>query len=331
MDVGADDFLAKPFHQDELRVRVREGERVVRLEQTLADQNRQLRETQTALVQSEKLASLGQLAAGMAHEINNPIAFVTNNLSVLKRDVMAVMEILEAYRRGRESWMAANGALAEEAARQELDNDLSWIRENLPRLFDASLEGLARVRAVVKNLREFARLDEAECDELNINAAIQTTLTILKPEIEQKHLEVETDFKPLLPLQCRPSKINQVLYNVLLNAIQASQRGGPIQLRTHANSDTIEVEVEDHGCGIDAAHLPRIFEPFFSTRPVGQGQGLGLAISYGIVRDHGGSITVKSQLGQGSVFRISLPRSSGAAQSSASTAQHGADNHESTR
>jgi two-component system, NtrC family, sensor kinase len=314
MDAGADDFLAKPFDSDELRVRMREGQRIIELELKLAEQYRQLRMTQAALVQSEKLASLGQLAAGMAHEINNPVAYVTNNLAVLNRDVRSVVEVLRAYRRGADALAQADPHWAAEVAELEAASDLAWIEENLPRLFAASLEGLGRVRNIVQNLREFARLDAAELDELDLNAALASTLEILAHDVQERQLAVRTDFAQLPPVVCRPGKIHQVFHNLLLNAIQASQPGGIIELRTATDRDRALVEVQDHGSGIAPEHLPRLFEPFFTTKAVGRGAGLGLAICYGIIRDHGGAIEVESQLGRGSMFRVRLPLSSEPAQ-----------------
>lgn len=307
MDAGADDFLVKPFHPDELRVRVREGQRIVTLERTLADQNLQLREAQTALVQSAKLASLGQLAAGMAHEINNPVAYVTNNLAVLNRDVQAVLQVLEAYRRGIAFLQRADSTLAAEVERLEADCDLKWTQENLPRLFAASLEGLCRVRNIIQNLREFARLDEAELDELDLKQALQATLKMLQRELHEKQLAVHTKFAELPAVVCRPGKIHQVFHNLLLNAIQASEPQGAIELRTAAVGDQAVVEVQDFGCGMEPEHLPHLFEPFFTTKAVGRGAGLGLAICYGIIRDHGGLIEAASERGRGSTFTVRLP------------------------
>ncbi len=308
MEAGADDFVAKPFERDELRVRLRAGERIIQLEQTLAQQNRELRETQAALIQSEKLASLGQLAAGMAHEINNPLAYVTNNLAVLRRDMQAAMEVLNTYRKGCENLATLTHDLIAEAARMEEAIDLPYIQENFGRDFEASLQGLQRVRDIVGNLRDFARLDEADFKAVDLNMALTSTIEITRYELRNKNIQLETEFQELPLVYCHPSKINQVFLNLLMNAIQASSPGGVITLRTRApTADTVEVEVEDHGHGISDEHLPHLFEPFFTTKPVGQGTGLGLSVSYDIVREHGGAIEVESTPGCGSL-RVRLCR-----------------------
>ncbi|MGE3820272.1 MAG: ATP-binding protein, partial [Isosphaeraceae bacterium] len=299
---GADDFLTKPFDRVELRVRLRAGERIIRLEYNL-------RETQATLLQTEQLASLGRLAAGLAHEINNPIAYVANNLAVLRRDVLAAMGLLDKYREGRVSLADVAPELAAEVLQVEEEIDLNYLRENLNRLFNSTAEGLQRVRGIVRNLRDFARLDEAEYKEVDLNAALQSTLEALRHEADLKGVRIQTDFQELPPLACYPLKLNQVFLNVLLNAIQASEREGVIELRTRLEGrDAVVVEIEDHGGGIHPEHLPHIFEPFFTTKPVGAGAGLGLSVSYGIVRDHGGSFDVVSDVGKGSRFRITLPR-----------------------
>lgn len=313
LEAGANDFVSKPFDRGELRVRLRAGERIIELEQTLAAQNRALREAQSALVQAEKLASLGQLAAGIAHEINNPITYVSTNLAVLKRDAPAVLLVLEKYRQGREPLRCAAPELTNEIERLEEEIDLPYILENLPRLFDSSLKGLERVRDIVTNLRDFARLGEADFKEANLHEDVHSTLEMLAHEIKAKSIRIHTDFAELPPILCHPGKINQVLLSVLVNAVQAVESGGTIDIRTRQDEgmNGVAVEIQDNGGGIKPEHLPHIFDPFFTTKPIGQGTGLGLAVSYGIIRDHGGSIEVESEVGRGALFRIRLPLRSG--------------------
>jgi signal transduction histidine kinase len=302
MEAGADDFLTKPFDRDELRVRLSAGERIIRLEQNL-------RNAQVTLIQNEKLASLGRLAAGMAHEINNPIAFVINNLALQRRDMQSALSLLEKYGEARAALSRVEPERAAELARLEEEIDLPYLRENHDRQFNSSSEGLQRIRAIVKNLRDFARLDEAESKDVDLNASLQTTLEALRHELNQKAIRVHPSLERLPPVSCHPGKINQVFLNILLNAIQTSPPEGPIEVRTRPEGETaVLVEIEDHGAGISPEHLPHLFEPFFTTKPVGSGMGLGLAVSYGIVRDHGGTLEAESSLGQGSTFRIRLPQ-----------------------
>lgn len=307
MEAGADDFLVKPFDPEELRVRLREGERIIRLQQKLRKQNQKLRETQAALVESEKMASLGQLAAGMAHEINNPIAFVTNNLAVLGREIEAIVELVAKYEQVREYATDAPEELLEELSELKSDCDLQWIKDHLAPLMQSSTKGLTRVRDIIENLRDFARLDQASEDMLDLSHAISSTLEILRHVIEEKHISVELNLSPVPDLLCRPDKIMQVIYNVVRNGLQASDPEGSMVIRLREIDDHARLEIQDFGCGMDKATQSRIFDPFFTTKPVGTGTGLGMSVSYGVVQDHGGSISIQSAPDEGTLVQIDFP------------------------
>ena len=311
MEAGADDFLGKPCNPKELRVRLRAGERIIGLERTLVEKNRQLMEAQAALVQTEKLAGVGQLAAGMAHEINNPIAFVSNNLAVLQRDVHALLELVDLYGESLPTIERADQPLATRLRAAEKDCDSGWLKENLSRLFRSSLEGLARVRAILKNLRDFAHIDEAVVGEMDVVAAVESVLGILTFDFEAQQLTIQKHFDCEPRIQGQPARINQVLHSILLNAIQASEPHGLIEVSVSEAGSSVCIAVTDHGGGMDETIQRHVFEPFFTTRAVGSGKGLGLAISYGIVQQHGGSIEFESVPGKGTTFRVILPKELG--------------------
>ncbi len=311
MEAGADDFLGKPCNPKELRVRLRAGERIIGLERTLVEKNRQLMEAQAALVQTEKLAGVGQLAAGMAHEINNPIAFVSNNLAVLQRDVHALLELVDLYGESLPTIERADQPLATRLRAAEKDCDSGWLKENLSRLFRSSLEGLARVRAILKNLRDFAHIDEAVVGEMDVVAAVDSVLGILTFDFEAQQLTIQKHFDCEPRIQGQPARINQVLHSILLNAIQASEPHGLIEVSVSEAGSSVCIAVTDHGGGMDETIQRHVFEPFFTTRAVGSGKGLGLAISYGIVQQHGGSIEFESVPGKGTTFRVILPKELG--------------------
>jgi two-component system NtrC family sensor kinase len=281
------------------------------LEESVASEREaleQLKKTQSHLVQSEKLASLGQMVAGVAHEINNPLAFVINNTAVLQRDLRGVTELLTMYR-------AADGALKDkcpEAAAQiaELSEqvDVEYTLGNLPELLVRSRDGLKRIQQIVRDLRDFARLDESDLHEVDLNAGIQSTVNIILGHAKKKQVKIETELdKALPPVACQPAKINQVVMNLVSNAIDASNENGRVVIRTASVDGMARIEVVDEGTGIPLELRDRIFDPFFTTKPVGEGTGLGLSISYGIVNDHGGTIEVESTVGEGSRFMVSLP------------------------
>jgi signal transduction histidine kinase len=274
----------------------------------LLAQSQLLHIAQISLVQSEKLASLGQLAAGVAHEINNPLAFVLNNVEVLRRDVTNAIAILDIYRQAFPTIEKWQPELADQAAGLEEKWDLDYLRTNLNRLFEKTSQGIHRVRDIVQHLRDFVRLDNAEISDVDFNASLKTALEIINHEIVKKSIRVETHFVDLPLVACHPRKVNQVFINLLINATQScADSDGVIAIRTRLEDGSVVVEVEDNGSGIKPDHLPRIFDPFFTTKAVGQGTGLGLSVSYGIVRDHGGTITVTSQVGEGSMFAVRVP------------------------
>jgi len=264
------------------------------------------KQAQSQVVQTEKLAGIGQMVAGVAHEINNPLAFVSNNVVVLQRDVGAIRRVLELYQK-------ADGTLPEAVAKELAEVieeiDLPYTLENMDGLFARSREGLRRIQQIVKDLRDFARLDEGEFQEANINAGIESTVNIVQGYGKRKGVAVVMALSPLPKVRCQAAKVNQVIMNLLTNAVDASQQGGEVRVNTQLDESAGEVviEVKDQGSGIPQAIRERIFDPFFTTKPVGQGTGLGLSISYGIVKDHGGSIEVESEAGKGAMFRIRLP------------------------
>ena len=259
-------------------------------------------------MQTEKLAGVGQLAAGMAHEINNPIAYVSNNLAVLQRDVQSLMTLIDQYSECGTFIEKSDQQLADAVKKAEADCDLPWLTENLPRLFESSREGLTRVREIVSNLRDFAHLDEAEIDSMNVAFAMESTLRILAPEFERKQLEVHREFDENLSVICQPAKIKQVFHGILCNAVQASDHGDHIDIIISADNDNVTISIVDKGHGMDKTTQKRLFEPFYTTRPVGSGRGLGLAVSYGIIEQHGGVIEFDTTPNQGTTFRIILPQ-----------------------
>jgi PAS domain S-box-containing protein len=289
-----------------------------RSEEMLERKNRQLEEAAKAerearealiqaqgqLVQSEKLAGLGQMVAGVAHEINNPLSFVGNNVAVMQRDVSGIRKLLDLYKQ-------ADGSVPAEIRQKinELEEqiDLAYTLDNLEGLFSRSREGLRRIQQIVKDLRDFARLDESDLSECDLNAGISSTLNIIQGHAKRKHVHLMTELTDMPKVTCYPAKVNQVIMNLVGNAIDASKEEGAVTVRTHATGTDAVIEVQDSGTGIPAAIREKIFDPFFTTTPQGEGTGLGLSISYGIVQDHGGSIEVESEEGKGSVFRVKLP------------------------
>ena len=269
------------------------------VQEKLALRNRELEAAQQQLVQSEKLASIGQLAAGVAHEINNPIGYVHSNIGTLRTYIADLMQLLDAYEALPES-------ASLQALRQKIDVD--FLREDIPSLIHESQEGITRVKKIVQDLKDFSRVDSSqEWQTADLHQGIDSTLNIVNNEIKYK-ADVVKEYGQLPPVECLPSQLNQVFMNLLVNAAHAmgAQRGC-ITIRTGTQGDKVWLEFEDNGSGIPPELQIKIFDPFFTTKPVGKGTGLGLSLSYGIVQKHHGEITVRSEVGKGTVFRIVLP------------------------
>jgi signal transduction histidine kinase len=267
------------------------------------DERKQL---ESQLVQSEKLASLGQLAAGVAHEINNPIGFISSNLGALDGYFKQLQDMLDAYREAEKAIGSSEviDRLGQLRERVELD----FLREDIPLLIKESKEGIGRVGQIVKDLKDFSRVDSnQEWQWANLQQGIESTLNIVANELKYK-ADVVKEFQKLPDIECLPSQINQVIMNLIVNASQAmGPERGIITLRTGLEGETVSIEVADTGIGIEPDNLQKIFDPFYTTKPVGQGTGLGLSLSYGIVKKHQGDISVRSEVGVGSTFRVELP------------------------
>ncbi|MBS1155035.1 MAG: two-component system, NtrC family, sensor kinase [Proteobacteria bacterium] len=265
-----------------------------------------LEEAQNQLLQSEKLASIGQLAAGVAHEINNPIGFVSSNLSTLRGYVIKLMELIDVYENA--SCCVASMEGQQKACIDEVRQniDLDFLREDINILIDESIEGTARVRRIVQDLRDFSRVGSVDRTLVDIHDGLNSTLNILGNEIKHKAV-VTREFGDLPLVECIPSQINQVFMNILINAAQAISEQGEIVIRSGCIADGVYIAISDNGKGIAPENISKIFEPFFTTKPVGEGTGLGLSISYGIIKNHGGKLEVQSRLGKGTTFTIHLP------------------------
>ena len=265
-----------------------------------------LEEAQNQLLQSEKLASIGQLAAGIAHEINNPIGFVNSNLSTLSRYTHDLLRLVAAYEADEP---AADGTPRDNRAEIRAirdDIDLEFLRDDLPALIAESAEGATRVRQIVQDLRDFSRTGSTTFEPADLHAGIESTLNVATNELKYK-ADVVRDYGTLPLVECVAAQINQVFLNLLVNAAQAMTSRGTITIRSGRSGDQVWVSIADDGPGIPDDVLPRIFDPFFTTKPVGRGTGLGLSLSYGIVQRHGGRIEVVSQTGKGATFTMFLP------------------------
>ena len=271
----------------------------------LKQTNVRLEEAQNHLLQSEKMASIGQLAAGVAHEINNPIGYVYSNLGTLEKYVQDTFAMLDAYELAEGSISDAEVLASLKAAKDRLD--IAFLKEDLSALMSESKDGITRVKQIVQNLKDFSHVDNSDEWHLSdLHKGLESTLNIVHNEIKYKATVVK-EYGELPEVECHPSQLNQVFMNLLVNASHAIEERGTITIRTGRQSDEVWVDVSDTGKGIAPEHLKKIFDPFFTTKPVGQGTGLGLSLSYGIVQKHQGRIEVASEVGKGTTFRVILP------------------------
>jgi two-component system, NtrC family, sensor kinase len=280
------------------------NERLAAEQKELTALLKKVEDTRNQLLQSEKMAAIGQLAAGVAHEINNPIGFVNSNLGTLRTYTQQLISVINAYeiRQAKANDIASDEVMA---ARKEAD--LDFLREDVVVLLNESQDGLARVKKIVQDLKDFSHVDEAELQDANLNEGIESTLNVVWSELKYK-AEVVRQYGQLPPVRCIPAQINQVLMNLLVNAAQAIDKHGTITVRSGIAGQEAWIEVEDTGKGMSPEVQKRIFEPFYTTKPVGSGTGLGLSLSYDIIaKRHRGRFEVNSVPNQGSTFRVYLP------------------------
>lgn len=271
--------------------------------ETLQQLNQQLENTQGQLLQADKMAAIGQLAAGVAHEINNPIGFVNANLSTLKSYVATLLELINTYEQVADELPAP---IQLRLSQYRTSIELDYVRQDVIELLAESAEGLDRVKQIVQDLKDFARAGEAVWQEADLQKGLDSTLNVVWNELKYK-AKVHKEYGELPLVHCVPAQINQVFMNILVNAAHAIDTMGDIWLTTGREGEWVWVRIRDNGKGMPEAIRSRIFEPFFTTKPVGQGTGLGLSLAYGIIKKHKGRIEVESEEGVGTTFTLFLP------------------------
>ena len=268
--------------------------------------NKNIQETQSKLLHSDKMASVGLLAAGVAHEINNPMSFIISNVEILEEYTEQFQTLIDLY---REFLLTDEDKteLSQKILQYENKIDLTFILEDLPGPIKDTKEGTGRVKEIVKGLKEFSHADHENIFVLhNLNDCIKSTLKVVHNELKY-HCEIKVDLGDFPDTYCAPGQIKQVLLNLLINTGHAITENGLIEVHSQQKGEHIEIKIKDNGCGISEEQLDKLFDPFYTTKPLGKGTGLGLAISYGIVQDHQGTIQIESQEGIGSTFTLLLP------------------------
>ncbi|MDQ3072487.1 MAG: sensor histidine kinase [Bacteroidota bacterium] len=303
------------IRQQNVMLETKVEERTNELRHTNGELNsamKDLKEAQSQLVDAEKMASLGQLTAGIAHEINNPINFVTSNINPLRRDIDDLLTVLKKYEEITPGPHVESKLEEIKKFKEDLDTD--YIVAEMDSLLNGIDEGAQRTAEIIRGLRNFSRLDENDLKKADINEGIDSTLTLLRSNMNG-HIRVKKDFSKLPEIECFPGKLNQVFMNIFNNAIHAltakyhNTKEGMITVSTHDLEEDVEIRIRDNGVGMTPEVKSRIFEPFFTTKDVGIGTGLGLSIVYSIIEAHKGEIKVESEPGEGTEFVITLPKS----------------------
>ncbi len=318
--LGAFDYLIKPCDLDVLEITVERAlERRTLMRNArqykldlearnteLASGKAELERLQAQIIHSEKMASLGQLAAGIAHELNNPVSFIYGNMDVLNDCIGSLTRLLSYYDKAELPESISAGA-----TRLKDEIDYKATLEDLNSIVADCRDGAQRIRDIVQNLRTFSRLDEAEFKKTDVHEGIDSTVRLLSRYYSSDSITLIRNYGTLPPIDAFSGQLNQVWMNLLVNAAQAvggkEEGGGEVSITTSAFEETVVVAIKDTGGGIPTEHLNRIFEPFYTTKSVGEGTGLGLSISFGIVERHGGSIKVDSEINKGTTFSVTLP------------------------
>ena len=334
-EAGADDYVAKPYDIRELHARMNTGKRIIKLEDThqalqqtlkkisselikknvkLENALNNLERTQAQMLQSEKMASIGQLAAGVAHEINNPTGFVSSNLKTLGDYQHDMNQLITDYQKLKSALKGLSenqlpAAIYDLVARVEAteqDVDIEYIQEDVDDLIGDCREGTERIKKIVEDLKHFAHPGEDKMKETDINTGIDSTLNVVYNELKYKATIVK-EYGDVPIIYAYPQQLNQVFMNILVNAAQAIEKTGEIKIVTGTVDGKAEIRISDTGCGIAQENINKIFDPFFTTKDVGKGTGLGMNIAYNIVSKHKGDIRVESTVGEGTTFIIQLP------------------------
>ncbi|MBZ0105099.1 MAG: PAS-domain containing protein [Sulfuricella denitrificans] len=267
---------------------------------------KKLEQAHNQLLQSEKMASIGQLAAGVAHEINNPIGYVYSNIGSLEQYIQQLFQVTNAYERAESALTDPQLLKSIRAAKQS--SDWEYLKKDVFDLLHESSEGIVRVKRIVQDLKDFSHVDGVEWQWVDLHKGINSTLNVVNNEIKYNAVVVK-EYGEIPEVECLASQLNQVFMNMLVNASHAigENGNGRITIRTGIKDEMVQIEFSDTGKGISPENLTRIFDPFFTTKPVGKGTGLGLSLSYGIIEKHHGRIEVESEVGKGTTFRILIP------------------------